>query len=189
MLTVRHLMTKSVVAVQPEVDLRSLINLLVERHVSGVPVVRGRRPVGVVSATDVMALLAGLPGVPTARTDFLEQGETEPLGEWQEGAEAPQRYFAEQWNESGAELAERFERIEGPEWDLLAEHTVAEAMTRRLAVLPPDTPVAEAARFLVGRGIHRALVVDGEGLLGVLSMTDLVRAIADGRLVPSAAGW
>lgn len=188
MLTIGDLMTRDVVSVEPNVDLRTLVNVLVERHVSGVPVVKGRRAIGVISASDVLDLLARTPGVPSAQTDFVEQGEVAAPGEWEEGADALQEYFTTLWNEGGADVAERFERIEAPEWDLLSEYTVGEVMTRTIAALPPETPIATAARFLIARNIHRVLVVDGEGLLGVLTVTDLVRAIADGRLVPRRNG-
>lgn len=46
-----------------------------------------------------------------------------------------------------------------------------------VTVLKPETPLGEAAAAL-GRGtVGRALVLDGERLVGLLSITDLVRAM------------
>jgi CBS domain-containing protein len=44
----------------------------------------------------------------------------------------------------------------------------------------PDTPIAEVARVLHARHIHRLLVVDGKSVRGVISTLDLVRLIAEG---------
>jgi len=184
MLTVSDLMAPEVITVAPNLTLRDLVELLARRHISGAPVVQGNRLVGVVSASDVMSLLASLPAVPTERTDFLEQGEVVPAGEWEEGEEAPAAYFTDLWQDSGADLQERIQRLEGPEWDILEDHTVAEAMSRSVATLPLHSDLATAAQYLVSRRIHRAVVTDHGALRGILTTTDLVRAVAEKKLVP-----
>ncbi len=183
MLTIADLMEPEVITVAPGLSLRDVVELLAYRHISGAPVVEGTRLVGVVSASDVMTLLASLPVVPSERTDFLEQGEVAPAGEWEEGEEAPSAYFTDLWQDTGADFQERIQRLEGPEWDILEEHTVAEAMTRSVATLPMHSDVATAARFFMERKIHRAVVTDHGAVRGILTTTDLVRAVADGRLV------
>jgi CBS-domain-containing membrane protein len=125
--------------------------------------------------------------VPTEQTEFLEQGEVEPAGEWEEGDAPVASYFVDLWDNAGADVYERIRSTTAPEWDPLAEHTVAEAMSRRVATLPPDTDVGTAARFLADRRIHRVLVMEGGSLQGVLTTTDIVRAVAAGRLVPARA--
>ncbi|HWC26282.1 MAG TPA: CBS domain-containing protein, partial [Solirubrobacteraceae bacterium] len=52
----------------------------------------------------------------------------------------------------------------------------------RVPVLSPDEDAAEALVKLSGSGVHRALVVDGERLVGLLSITDLMRAMQLGPL-------
>ena len=47
---------------------------------------------------------------------------------------------------------------------------------------PGDQPVREVAQMMVTRGVHRLLVTEGRGLLGLVTTLDLVRAIADGRI-------
>lgn len=185
MLTVGDLMRREVITVAPGVTLRDLVELLAQEHISGAPVIRNGRLVGVVSASDVMSYLASLPVVPTARTDLLEQGETASPGEWEEGADAPSAFFTDYWDDAGADVRERIERLDAPEWDVLEEHTVAEAMTRAVATLRSDGDVREAARLFVQRRIHRVLVVTDGVLEGILTTTDLVRAVAAGRLVPA----
>ena len=51
---VRDVMTQDVATVAPDTDLRDLAALLVERRISGVPVVENGRVVGVVSERDIL---------------------------------------------------------------------------------------------------------------------------------------
>jgi CBS domain-containing protein len=56
-------------------------------------------------------------------------------------------------------------------------------MTRNPATIPLDMPVIEIARKLIDARIHRLPVTDGETFVGMVTTSDLVRMIADGRLV------
>lgn len=76
-----------------------------------------------------------------------------------------------------AEVRERSER------GILDDHTVEEAMSRvPTRTVAPDTPVAVAAEVLTHDRLHRLPVVDGERLLGIVSTTDVVRALAHRRV-------
>jgi CBS domain-containing protein len=178
MLCVRDLMTSDIVAVAPELTLRNTMELLAQRHISGAPVLAGSRLVGVVSASDLLSFQASNPCVPSGHPEEVEQGEIEPTGEWEEGLEAPAAYFSELWEDAGADVLERLEETEGPEWDALQEHTTAEVMSRSICSVGPETGIAEAAGFMLTAGIHRLLVVEGEKLLGILTTMDIVRAVA-----------
>jgi CBS domain-containing protein len=67
--------------------------------------------------------------------------------------------------------------------DQLFERTrVAEIMTSRPITIAPDTDAREAARQMLYAEVHRLFVeVDGR-LAGVVSQSDLVRALAHGRV-------
>jgi len=185
MLKVKDIMTREVVAVGPELSLRDAVDLLAKKRISGAPVLAGRRPIGVLSAGDILAFEASQPVVPAEQPEFLEQGELESEEEQLaevEGAEPPAAYFTEFWADVGADTAERFQDIRGPEWDLLGEHTVEEAMSRGLRTIAGGAPVAEAARRMRDERIHRLLVMEGEGLVGIVTTYDIVAAVADRRL-------
>jgi CBS domain-containing protein len=77
---------------------------------------------------------------------------------------------------------ERLEQTGTPEWDLLAEHTVSEAMTRTVIAVDPKTAARAAARLMTRFDIHRVLVLDDGKLCGVLSSMDVVRAAGLGRI-------
>jgi CBS domain-containing protein len=158
------------------------VELLARQHIGGAPVMEGNRVVGVVTADDVLSFLASEPVVPRVREEEQEY-EAEPEEEpAEEGVEAPAAFFADTWSDAGAEAVERFEALESPEWDLLGEHVVAEAMTRRLLRIGPDQEVSKAAKVMHDERVHRLLVMDGKDLFGIVTATDVMNAVAEGRL-------
>jgi CBS domain-containing protein len=182
-------MSTDVLTVSPELGMRDAFELLTARHLSGAPVVAGGRAVGVLSVTDLLDFAATNPPVPTERPDIPEQDGWEAPEEWEEGAEAPGAFYHELWADAGADALERFGRVEGPEWDALADHTVAEVMTQGpLCTVAPDAPVADAARRMLRAGVHRLLVLAGGSLVGIVTTSDIVRAVAEGRLGAAPAG-
>jgi CBS domain-containing protein len=176
--TVRDIMSRELVTLNPESSLRDAMELLAERHISGAPVVAGAGVVGVVSASDVLSFEAAAPTVPAWHGDRAEEGEFETSENWQEGAEAPAAYFTELWEDAGADVAERIEQLEGPEWDALADHTVGEAMTPGVRCVQAGASLEEAAAYMLDHGIHRALVLDRERLVGIITATDFMRVVA-----------
>jgi CBS domain-containing protein len=179
--TVRDIMSTGVVVLDPELSLRDAVELLSNRHISGAPVVAGGSVVGVMSANDVLAFETDTPGVPTERPELAEQDGPEPPEEqeWAKELEAPGTYFSELWADAGADVAERFAEFQGPEWDLLTEHTVSEAMSRGVRSVHPDMSVADAAGYMLKERIHRAVVLEDGELVGIVTATDIMRAVAE----------
>ncbi|HKI94353.1 MAG TPA: CBS domain-containing protein [Gemmatimonadales bacterium] len=178
---VQEFMTRDVVTLSPDLPLREAIGIFDERHISGAPVVAAGRVVGVFSASDVMQFESATPGVPTARGEpdvFESLADSE---EWEEGAETPAAFFTDWWSDAGADVLERIRDLDRPEWDLLGEHTVSEAMSRRILSVRSDQTIAEAARYMLRAGVHRLLVVDEGDLVGILTSTDIVRSAAHAR--------
>lgn len=60
--------------------------------------------------------------------------------------------------------------------------TVRDIMARELVVVAPETPIAEVARLMGSRHVHRILVCEGDTIAGLISALDLVQLIADERL-------
>lgn len=180
MLRLRDIMTRDVLTVDPELSIRDAMELLTTRHVGGAPVTAGTRVVGVISMTDLAQLAASLPGTPTEGR--IESGleEPEPPADTEGDPEA--MFFTELWDDAGADAVARFEVVSGPEWNVLEEHTVSEAMTRGVRGLPPGADVLEAAAIMTEEGIHRVLVMDGDQLVGIVSLTDIAKAAAAHKL-------
>jgi predicted transcriptional regulator len=66
--------------------------------------------------------------------------------------------------------------------DTLFEKTlVRDLMTPRPLTIGPDAEVKEAAQQMLYADVHRLFVTEGERLLGVISTTDIMRAVATGR--------
>lgn len=183
MLKVRDIMTADVVTVSPDLSLRDAMELFSSRHISGAPVAVGGKVVGVVAASDLLALAASLPGVPTERDDGPEDDDWELAEEWTEGEEPPAGYFSELWSDIDAEVPERMSHPDSPDWNALEAHTVDEAMTRRVCALRPEVGVRAAADFMRSAHVHRVIVMQDGKLVGIVSTMDLVGAIAEGRLV------
>lgn len=186
-LTVRDIMSTGVVVLDPEVTLRDAVELLAGRHISGAPVVSGGAILGVISANDILTFEADTPPVPTAQSeeaerDALELPEGPEEDEWAKELEAPGTYFNDMWSDAGADVAERFAELEGPEWDLLAQHTVAEAMSRGVRAVRPGLSVPDAAAYMLKHRIHRAVVLEGKELVGIVTATDIMRAVAERRV-------
>lgn len=179
MVRLHDIMTLDVVTVSPETTLRDAAGLLADEYVSGAPVVAGNRVVGVLSASDIIRFVADQPGVPVERAaDTLETGEWPGIEPWDEGAEAPGAYFADLWDDAGADVRTRMESTDGPEWNVLEEHTVAELMTRTVTALGRQAPVREAAELMLRAHVHRILVLEEGRLVGLVSTTDVLKAVS-----------
>lgn len=178
--TVREMMTPAgrLATVAPESTLREVAELLAARHVGGAPVLAGSRVAGVVSATDLLGFAAAAP----AEREEAQPWDAGPGEDDEDGPAAA--VFLEAWMEAGMDLPDPFGEGGWPEWNGFDEHTAAEVMSRRIRAVHPDASLADAARAMLGAGVHRLLVIEDGQLVGLLSGTDLVRAVAEERLVP-----
>jgi CBS domain-containing protein len=61
---------------------------------------------------------------------------------------------------------------------LLAKLTVGEVMSRTVIVIDSDRPAAEAARIMMDHKIGALPVMDGGRLVGIVTESDFVRAVA-----------
>ncbi len=178
MATVSEIMTREVTALDVEISLRDALEVLRAENVSGAPVLSGQRVVGVVSLTDIVEYVTTSPGVPARREVETDWDDYQPPDVWEEGTDSPSSFFADYWSDAGADVAVRFEEPESPEWDLLATTAVSQVATRAIVAVGTDTEVAEAARMMTEASVHRLLVLDGNDLAGIVSATDIVRAVA-----------
>lgn len=148
-------MTKTVVTVDPSLPALELERLLTRERISGAPVVTDGRIVGVVSRADLVR----------AQTDASDR------------ADALLDYYRDAGG--GSPDASEHARLAGARAEKVC---VRDLMTTELVAVTPDRPVAEVARTLVARGIHRLLVVEQGRLCGVISSLDVVRLVGEGRL-------
>lgn len=147
------LMQRNVVSIGPEATIKDAVSLMTEYHVSGLPVVAGRRCVGVISMSDIL--------------DFVG-----------DGAESEADDSARHWFNPEAEQWEEF--FDFPlHPDQFEDSLVEEAMTVDLVSVHRDCSARDVARAMQENEIHRVVVLDDDRhLCGVISAFDFVRAIA-----------
>jgi CBS domain-containing protein len=185
MLTVRDLMTLDPATVEPGETLRAVALRLADLGVGGAPVMRGGRVVGVVSLVDILRFESDEPGAPTWRPDVAEPFEEDALDAPELEEEPAGRWFVEMWDDVGLDVGTRMDTPEGPEWASLDEHTVEDVMSRAILSVSPSASIVEAARAMIQSRVHRLLVVEKDQAVGIVTATDMVRAVALGRLVPA----
>jgi CBS domain-containing protein len=182
MLSVRDIMQTDVVTVTTDTTARYLAKLLADEEISGVPVLDGNGALaGVVSSTDLVRLAADEAGVevlvdvplgadpimdPEADHDEME-AEEDPYGFFlpEDSPFAGQRVL-QHWSES--------------EFDAVL---VRDIMTPVSFSVTPETTLPELCEFLMKGRIHRAVVVEGDRLVGIVTSADVLRAVAEGTVV------
>lgn len=182
MLKVRDLMQTGVVTATPEATARELARMLADAQISGVPVLDGGgRLVGVVSASDLVRLAAE-----EAEVHLVTSALRAPASPDEDAAEdedAPEQDPYGFFLPEHSPLNEPALLAELPE-SRLDTTTVGDLMTPVSFTVSPDAPVSELCEFLVRGRIHRAVVVEGGALVGIVTSSDVLRAVADGRLTP-----
>lgn len=159
-LTAETIMSRNLLTVSPNDKLADALQVMVENHITGLPVVNGNGCcVGVISATDILT---------------YEQSHAD---EAEEANEARTRYFDQ---DTG-----RWESLRASNFAL--EHfghvPVNEIMNTNVISVQSDTPVGDIARLMMDQEIHRVIVADRTlHLLGAVSAMDIVQLVADGTL-------
>ncbi len=179
MLRVRDIMTPEVVTLSPDASLSEAIETLVTCRIGGAPVLDGGKVVGVLSATDVMEFEAEKRPL-HGELEGNGRAVLEPAEEWEEGTDSPARFFTDPWDTDEAGMIEL--PTASPRWSLLSEYTVAEAMTRSVCTLPAKLEVSAASQRMLAAGVQRALVTEDGNLVGIVTTTDIMRAVAERRL-------
>src|SRR4029079_7271517 len=125
------------------------------------------------------------PGSAFAQTEEPTGIDAEPqwegTGSTDEGDGVAAAFFLDLWPNDELNVAERF-AASRPEWSLLEEHLVSEAMSRSVCSVPQDLEVSAAAQRMLAAGALRAIVTGDDDVVGILTATDILRAVAEHRL-------
>lgn len=148
--TVEHAMTRTVLVVHPEDTLRTAAAMLLEKNISGMPVVDPRgEVVGVLSEKDVARVVGEATGMKGVK-GLLQAVLLNPQGR--------------------APMAAQCE-------EALRNVRVREAMSQDPIVVAPGAMLDLAARVMVERKINRLPVVAGTKLVGILTRHDILAAM------------
>lgn len=183
MASVRDIMKTDVVTIRVDESARSLARLLADSEISGVPVLdANEKVVGVASTTDLVRLAAadsdvrwttaslgaGLDRSPDLADEDLDEAlEADPYG-----------FFLPE--DSPFRTSAIFEQLPESTFDRV---TVEDVMTPVTFSVGPDMIVPELCDYLVRGRIHRALVVEDGELMGIVTSQDVLRAVAEARVV------
>lgn len=150
----RDLMEKRVVSVDPDAGLMNVHRLFVEEGISGAPVIdETDRLIGVISSVDLLRSVQEERDSAAVETNYFR--DLLP-------------YSSPDWENAPEDLQNR-----------LGELRVSDAMTMGVISVSPDAPAPEVAKTLRENHVHRAFVVEGESLLGVISAFDLLRIVEE----------
>lgn len=165
MKTVRDIMVKDVIHVSPEATVRELAQILSDAQISGVPVVDSKQQlVGVVSATDVVRFASEPPEAANSGTWMDTLDDTVP------------DYVPSFFRDAGTYLGPWTPLDKESRPSSLDEAMVKDIMTTVPFTVPADASIGLLAEFLSERRIHRAIVTGPDGLAGIVTSFDVLRA-------------
>ncbi|WP_017652064.1 CBS domain-containing protein [Fortiea contorta] len=147
--TVADVMSHEPVVVQAQTPLKTAIQILAERRISGLPVVdENGQLVGIISETDLMWQQTGV--TPPAYIMFLD---------------------SVIYLQNPADYDRDLHKALG--------QTVGEVMSKNPITISPNKSIREAAKIMHDRSVHRLPVLDSAGqVIGILTRGDIVRAMA-----------
>jgi len=151
-------MRKEVVSFGPHDSVFDVAESLSKNGISGAPVVDGRKIIGVISVTDIVKFMQ----VRIPESSFFgHESHPESLSMMVAG-----------FVKEGVEFAEEVRK--------LSKSMVKDFMSKDVVSIHPDATLIEVAETLDTKKIDRLPVVDGKGkLMGIISRTDLLRALLD----------
>lgn len=150
MLTAQNIMTHDVVTVKENATVRELAALLLERNISGAPVVdEAGAVIGVVTESDLIFQNKKV-HLPTAFAIL-----------------------------DAFVFLERPEKME-TELKKIAGSKVGDICSRKLISVGPDTELEELATLMAEKKIHTLPVMSDGRLVGVIGKSDIIRTIAQG---------
>jgi CBS domain-containing protein len=149
----QNFMTRDVAAVSPDTSVHDIAALMVEKHISGVPVLaEDGKIIGIVS-----------------QSDLLHRAEV--------GTERKHKWWFRIFGDSDA-LAREFAKAHGLK--------ARDIMSRYVISVRDDAELSDVADILDNQRIKRVPVVREGRLVGIITRSDLVRALS--QVQPSKAG-
>lgn len=176
---VRDIMQTEVVSVRPDTTVRDLVRLLAKQRIGGVPVLGEQDElIGIVTTTDLVRLAADAAAGPL--DDLLSR-----LAPGSEGRADDLLSFlgSDAWGDAES-LAPVGKAADGEEEVAYEEYQVRDLMRSAPHVVRPEASIDELARVLLQGRIHRAPVVDGGRLVGIVTTFDVLRAVV-GAVAPA----
>ncbi|RZN14854.1 MAG: CBS domain-containing protein [Methanosarcinales archaeon] len=154
---VKDVMNTNVITCTPEETVKNAAQVLKKRRISGLPVVKNNRLVGIVTETDILKLLKN----PSVSEDLWLPSPFEVI-------EVPLRELIG-WEE----LKHSLESIENK--------PVEKIMTKKVYTVSPEDSIETASEKMVKHRINRLPVMENEKLAGIVARGDIIKALSDER--------
>ncbi|KAF5053830.1 Inosine-5'-monophosphate dehydrogenase [anaerobic digester metagenome] len=154
---ISEIMTPDPRTVEATATVRDAARIMREHRVGGLPVLDGSRLVGMVTDSDLLALLSTRP---PSEDLWLPS----PL----EIIEVPIREFIN-WEKTKAALSD------------IGITTVDRVMSEPPITISEEAEIEEAAALMLREGIVRLPVMRGAALVGIVTRSDIVQGLATGR--------
>ena len=156
-MNVSEIMTPDPLTVQADASVRDAARIMREHRIGGLPVLRGTQLVGMVTDSDLLALLSTRP---PSEDLWLPS----PL----EIIEVPIREFIN-WEKTKAALAD------------IGSLPVSRVMSEPPITISSEATIEDAAALMLREGIVRLPVMRGADLIGIATRSDIVQGLANGR--------
>lgn len=153
-MNVKDVMNSDVVSCKPDDEISSAAQLLKEHDISGLPVVEEGKVVGVVTEADLLKLL-----------EVPEHG-----GLWLpspfEVIEIPIRELIN-WEDTKHMLAD------------IGSKPIRDIMESDVHTISAVSSIEDASSMMIKHKVNRLPVMDGEGLVGIITRGDIIRGLAE----------
>ena len=154
----KHIMTKNVVTVDEDMPVVDLSEFLLEKMISGAPVLNSEgKLVGVVSLSDLARTKA------EQATIIHEKTKSD--------------FYIKDWDGPVDE-----EELEGFHLEINEGLQVGDIMTPLVFSVSEDTPLAEMAEIMSTGRIHRLIVTQEDDVVGIVTTMDILAVVARGGL-------
>lgn len=181
--TVQNMMRRDVVTAYEGMTVAALARLLDEHQISGVPVVNAEdRVVGVVSHTDIVREVSRQPARSGSSDPAVSNGDAD--AEAEVGEVTVSSFF----HRTNGDVYPGLSAMAILPTDAAGAKHVSEIMMPARFSVRPTTSLAGLARYLVNAHVHRALVMEDDALLGIVTTFDVLHAIAESEVDESAGG-
>jgi CBS domain-containing protein len=151
---IEEIMTKNLIKLTPEMEIREALKLLVENNIAGAPVTVGSKLVGIVTMRDILRYLD---------SEYKKQGwvlvpTPFEIIEIPRAQELPYE-----------KITEIYDRIGGIK--------VSDILQKKIYTIGPEDTIEDAIQLLVRWKINRLPVIDKNGdLVGIVTRSDLLKA-------------
>lgn len=155
---IEEVMTKEVITCAPGDTVESIVRLMSEKDISGVPVTENGRLVGMITEEDIMKILS----VPEKSTTLWLPSPLEVL------LEIPFKELLQLRNMQRT-LTD------------VSKATVKGVMSKNVQTIAPDDDIENAAEIMVRYKINRLPVIKDGSIVGIVTRDDIIHSLAGGR--------